>query len=646
MDIEIENIRKQLPDFLINPNPQKYNSENYVLLDFETTNLDNGSPYNKDNYILFAAWYCGKDHPAYTGKVEYQWGNEYELQELVGACEYADFIIAHNAKFELGWLDRCGLNTDKVLPYCTQLGEYVLAGNRHWRFSLEASLKRYKLGGKETVVSKMMKAGWCPSEIPPHLLQRYGIKDVVQTHKLFRKQRKRLNNLRLLPVQLTRNIFTTPLVNIERNGMHLDADRVNAVYKDHMQRRNQLQIKLDKITGGVNFKSTKQMVELLFKTLKFKIPTDHKGDPLVNRPNEKWGWPDGVPKADKDTIAKLKAKNKKQQEFLDLLTEVKKLDSSITKFIGKMAACVEETDDHILHASMNQTRTRTHRLSSSGRQYKLQFQNFDRRFKPLFSPRNPGWLFAEADEAQLEYRTAVFLGDDETGRADIANGVDAHSLTASIIFKEQWEECGGDKKSTIGKFCRQESKPFTFKPLYGGKSGTDRQKEYFAFFMEKHKGIAAVQEEWKSKVYRKRKLRTASGLIFYWETSKLNRRGILMRPDGRPADQSICNYPVQSLATAEIVPIAVTYLYHLMKAAGMESFLVNTVHDSALGEIHPNETELFSKLAVQSMVEEVYTYLDKVYNIDFDVPLETEVELKSHWANYPDWENEYMKQAA
>lgn len=645
MDTTIETIRSSFPKFIINPNPKIYLSNNYVVLDFETTNKDYGSPYNKDNSLVCGGWILGSAHPDYRKdqKFVFHWGNEFEFQQLVEVCEKADFIVAHNSKFELGWLERCGLDISRVLPYCTQIGEYVLAGNRKCRLTLNHSLNRYGLGSKLEIISTLMDAGVCPSEMPMDLLEEYGRLDIWQTHRLFLRQRRKLNKAKLLPAAFTRNIFTPALVEIEQNGMHLEKDRVLAVYHRFMDERNQLQIKLDKITGGVNFRSGKQMAELLYRTLKFKVPVNYKGDELVTKPTK--DWPNGKPKTDKDTIAKLKARNKVQQEFLDTLTALKQVDSSITKFIGKMAACVEETDDHILYASMNQTTTATHRLSSSGLHYKMQFQNFDRRFKPLFGPRHKGWSFGEADEAQLEYRTAVFLGDDEVGLQDIIDKVDAHSITAAIIFKEQWEECGGDKKSPLGKYVRTEAKSHTFKPLYGGSSGTPREQEYYQFFKDKHQGIAAIQQEWIDTVYRTRKLRTCTGLIYYWEDAKMNRHGKLIRPDGRPADQSICNYPVQGLATAEIVPIGVTYLYHYMKASQMESFLVNTVHDSALAEIHPDERELFSQFAVQSMEKEVYHYLEKVYSLDFYVPLEAEVTLNNYWSNSPEWEAEYLKVA-
>jgi DNA polymerase I-like protein with 3'-5' exonuclease and polymerase domains len=70
-----------------------------------------------------------------------------------------------------------------------------------------------------------------------------------------------------------------------------------------------------------------------------------------------------------------------------------------------------------------------------------------------------------------------------------------------------------------------------------------------------------------------------------------------------------------------------------MEALDMKSFLVNTVHDSAVAEIHPDETELFKEVGVYSFTRVVYEYLRRVYNVEFNVPLEAEVSIHTHWAD-------------
>jgi DNA polymerase I-like protein with 3'-5' exonuclease and polymerase domains len=96
-------------------------------------------------------------------------------------------------------------------------------------------------------------------------------------------------------------------------------------------------------------------------------------------------------------------------------------------------------------------------------------------------------------------------------------------------------------------------------------------------------------------------------------------------------------------ATADIVPVGVVYLWHLMRAAELESFLINTVHDSAIAEIKPEEQEIFTELSSYAMTNCVVSYLKEVYNIDFNVPLECEAEFNSNWADSEEWRSTWLQ---
>lgn len=114
---------------------------------------------------------------------------------------------------------------------------------------------------------------------------------------------------------------------------------------------------------------------------------------------------------------------------------------------------------------------------------------------------------------------------------------------------------------------------------------------------------------------------------FYWPDTSMQGSGYVTN------STSICNYPVQGFATGEIIPIAVTYQWHRMKAANMESFLVNTIHDSSIGEINPKEIELYKEIGVLSYTTDVYRYLQEVYHIQFIAPLGVEIKLSPHWSD-------------
>ncbi len=95
---------------------------------------------------------------------------------------------------------------------------------------------------------------------------------------------------------------------------------------------------------------------------------------------------------------------------------------------------------------------------------------------------------------------------------------------------------------------------------------------------------------------------------------------------------SICNYPVQSLATADIIPIALVYMWHRMKEHNVTSFIVNTIHDSIIMEVHPDEQEIIHDLGVDSFTYSVYNYLSSVYGIEFNVPLGIGSKFSEFWS--------------
>ena len=626
---------KQLPRFLQHPDPNVYTGGNYVLLDFETTNLDNGDPLNPANSLVCAQYSLGALHPDYWGEdVRVVYGTEFEQSELLHLIAQADFIVAHNAKFELGWLRRCGLELGSCLSFCTQIGEYVIAGNRKWPLGLDACLRRRGFKGKIGSVSKLIHAKVCPSEIPRSLLTKYAVRDVTGLRSLFLSQRDTMQELNLFPVAFTRNIFTAPLVDIESRGMYLDAGRVEAVHHKYATRLAEVEAQFSKLTNGANPKSTKQMREVIYDRFKFAPPTDHRGNVLLTpggetkRKNkeefdEREYW-----STDSEAIQKLKATTAAQKEFVTLKKEIGHLKDALSKTLSKFHACVEETKDHILTASLNQTITQTHRLSSSGRNYKAQFQNFPRAFKPLFAARNPGWLVGEIDQASLEFRTAAFLGQDKIAMDKIKDKFDVHKYTASVILEKPMEQ--------ITKAERQAAKPDTFGPLYGKRYGTPGQTKYFETFRAMYPEITNTQETWCNDVLNTGRLRTASGLLFYWSDTRLFKSGFISN------STQIYNYPIQSFATADIVPIGVTYQWHLMRIAGLQSFLTNTIHDSSIAEVHPEEIEQFTQIGERSFVDLVYWYLRRVYNVEFNVPLEAEVSLKSNWSDSEDWKQEYL----
>jgi len=418
-----------------------YDSENYVVLDFETTNVNHGSALTEENSIVLSVLYV---HTAHSEGMTVHWGNEYSLRDIIQKIEAADFLVAHNAKFELQWLARAGLDLAKVRVYDTLLGEYVIyAGLSNVGLGLGIVADRYGFSTKEPYIDLCIKKGICPSTLPRSLLERRCIYDVNVTHKIFRRQRERLVELNILSSLWTRCILTPVLAAIEPTGMCLDKERVTDMYTATIREFNTIEEQLSELTGGINLKSSVQRATYIYDTLGIAELTDRQKKPIRTTKDGR--------KTDQSTLLSLKGKNKAQRYFLEVYARYAYLNAKLSKSLNTYKEVID--NDDILQAQFNQSRTTTQRLSSSGLKYSIQFQNQAREFKPMFKARHEDWLIGEIDGAQLEFRVAAFLGQDIVAVRDIENGFDVHSYTAKVMTD------AGQKTD------RQGAKAHTFKPL-------------------------------------------------------------------------------------------------------------------------------------------------------------------------------------
>jgi DNA polymerase-1 len=601
----LDEVRKaSLPWFLSHPDSSIYLGDDWLVVDFETTNKDKGSALNNDNNIVLATW-------ADKNGVYHKFGGIYEQQELCEAIKRAKFVVAQNAKFELQWFQRLGIDIGELLVYDTMLADYVIAGNRSWRLDLDSIANRYGVKTKHSLVKTWMEGGICPSDMPSSLLLDYGLGDTRNELEIFLKQRKELERLGLLNVLYTRCLTCVVLADIETRGVYLDEDRVRTTHKEISTRLAELELALNKLTGGINANSPKQLGEFIYDKLGFEELVDRSGHPQRT--------PAGGRRCDADTLSQLDARSDSQRAFKELILERQDVNKKHQTLEKLKAACDE--DESVLYARFNQAITQTHRLSSGGAKRKVQFQNIPREYKSLFRARNKSWLVGEADGAQLEFRVAAHLGRDRVAIQDIRDKVDVHKNTAAALLSIP--------VTKVTKDQRQEAKPETFRPLYGSNGQTTEQKRYASYFHDRYRGIYAQQTDWTYKVLESKELVTEWGMRFYWPDTAL-----IQYRNGRTYitnTTSIFNYPVQCFATAEIIPISLVFMWHLMRVLGMESFLVNTVHDSIIGELKPSETSTFQAIAFESLTHKTYEYLKNVYGVVFTVPLGAEVKIGEHW---------------
>lgn len=617
---------RHLPWWLGNKGIEAYKRrDNYVVLDFETTNNTNGLAIDSSNDIVLACWTVVKDGKRIDKHV---FGDEYAMSELLEDVRAADFIVAQNAKFELQWLDRCGLDLREVFVYDTMPSEWVIQGNRKVQYNLDAMAHRYGLGGKESLVSKLIKMGVNPAYIPRSWLLSYCRTDVSVCENVFLAQCDVIDRENLWHLVLTRNLAVPVLADIERQGLTLDRDKV---YEEEARLQRVLSTvgaQLDEITGGINLGSPKQLGELLYDRMGFAEPRDNAGKIIKTD--------GGKRSTSEDSIYRLEATTELQLKFKELYKEYNLASTLLTKNVAFFKKVCEQRDGRF-YGSLNQCRTANHRLASSGIKMDFagpdkvtkkgivttivtlaaQIQNLPRQYKKLFTVNDPDYEVTEYDGSQIEFRVAAELGHDKQAESDIVNGVDIHSFTRDTM-NAAYIEHGIQKE-----IDRQGAKPQSFAPLYGAFGKDAAEQAYARAFRQKYHAIYQTQQDWALTVADEKKLTTPYGLTFHWPNAKMHRSGYVS------FSTEIFNLPISGFATGEIIPIALIHFWYRIK--GTRARVFNTVHDSIIVRNHKDEIEQVTDIAKQSMTHDVYRYLQEVYSYAFTVPLGFGMKTGSHW---------------
>jgi DNA polymerase I-like protein with 3'-5' exonuclease and polymerase domains len=85
---------------------------------------------------------------------------------------------------------------------------------------------------------------------------------------------------------------------------------------------------------------------------------------------------------------------------------------------------------------------------------------------------------------------------------------------------------------------------------------------------------------------------------------------------------------VQSFATADIVPAVLLQIESAIQ--DLNSCIVNSVHDSIVIDVHPDEQDKVLGI-IQNINSNLKKTIDKCFNIDFNVPLLLEPKIGSNW---------------
>ena len=608
-------------------------------------------------------------------------------------------LIIHNAKFDMMWLWECGFVYDGAVYDTMLAEYLLDRGQRNPVGLGAAAERRGLAEQKEDYLSTCLKKGINTHETDLAKLSLYLRADLLTTSELFHQQERdfaetdsqSLHNVR----QVTFDTCRT-LTEMYMSGVKVDLDVLEDVRQEFEHERatieTRLQDKIRDLMGDtpINLRSSEQKSKVIFsremnnkkdwkglftfvkdakefkktveanstlirKTEAFTCPTcegqgktfkvkkdgtkyakpnkckdcDARGYQLrkTNKmaglgffpPNKDWASDNGFNTGKKELdVLIATAKNNNMQDAIDLLTDMKRLNA-VNSYISNFVNAIElhTKENGILHVNLTQHITATGRFS--GRDPNMQNMPRGNTFpvKKVFVSRWDGGYIMEADFAQLEFRTAAFLAQDEVAMEEIATGFDVHSYTAKVI-------------SDAGQHTtRQEAKEHTFAPLFGatGFGRSKAERAYYEHFTEKYKGVAAWHQNLAEEALRFNKITNISGRQYAFPDVERRANG------GVSHFTNIKNYPVQGFATGDVVPVVLNEMHKRLKP--YYSCIVNTVHDSVVVDIHPDEKDIVLQL-VNDMNDGLTDMVEKVYGIRMNVPLLLEAKIGPNWLDTVD----------
>ncbi len=612
--------------------------------------------------------------------------------------DQATIIIAHNAAYDLLWLWESGFKYDGPV-FDTMLGEYVLQRGQKEPLSLEACAERYELDTKkQDTLKEYFKKGYSTRDIPYNELCEYLSADLHATQQLSDKLMHQLmtdSSSLMDTVTLTNQVCVT-LARIYQRGFKVDMDVLENVRQEFEEEKCQLidslQVHVRRVMGDtpINLNSPEQLSWVIYgrkvlnktdwatqidpymgdkefnhllstgtqrlyrttavqcrtcsgtgyirKTKKngqpfakpSKCPECHTEGYLFNPtdklagfkfkpPSAKWASANGF-STSKNNLQLLEAvaKSKGMDTAVDFLSKVKRLsavDTYLSSFVDGIKNYTKQ--DGMLHVSLLQHRTATGRLSGAN----PNMQNMPRGgtfpVKKVFVSRWDGGKILEADFAQLEFRAAAYLSQDGVAIEEVSTGFDVHAYTAEVISK------AGQPTS------RQDAKAHTFAPLYGatGFGRTQAEAAYYEHFTDKYTGVASWHSKLATEAITTQKIVTPSGREFSFPN-------VVRKANGRVSYfTQIKNYPVQSFATADIVPIALLHIDNLLDS--IRSCVVNTVHDSIVIDVHPEEENKVIDI-INKTNEDLPNLITLRWGIKFNVPLLLESKIGDNWLDTKD----------
>lgn len=388
------------------------------------------------------------------------------------------------------------------------------------------------------------------------------------------------------------------LASMEREGFSVDrvglenySDKIGASLEESLH-------KVYDLAGcEFNLNSPKQLSDVLFSEDKLNLPHGKK---------TKSGYSTNA-----DVLESLRDKHPIINEILQYRA-LQKLKSTYCEGLLKVI-----DNDGRIHSTLNQTETRTGRISSA----EPNLQNIPvrtelgRELRRFFNAKE-GYMLVDADYSQIELRVLAALAEDENMINAFISGADIHSITASQVLGVPLEE--------VTPNDRRKAKAVNFGIVYGigafslsndiGTSVVEADR-YIKGYLANYSGVASFMEKAKNDAKEKGYAETYFGRRRYLPElleSNAIRRGF--------GERVAMNMPIQGTA-ADIIKIAMIRVFERLKEEYPEAKLIMQVHDELIIEAPEKDAENIATLLKETMENAC----------ELSVPLTVEVACGKTW---------------
>lgn len=382
-----------------------------LTIDTETTTFEHGNAYSQKNKLCYVGMFDGE----LTTNLAIEYGDApygEALTKIQRAIDNAYVLVFFNAKFDIAWLRRYGIDCSNKRIHDCQLVHFILTNQKTPYPSLNGVAEYYKLGTKIDVVKEeYWNKGIDTPDIPKDVLEEYLGQDLSLTHQVYLKQiedieRLPLNRQRLISLH---NQDLLVLQEIEHNGIKYDSDKSKELAEVLSVEITKMDEELSSIhnISGFNPNSGDMLSSLLYGGV-IRIPVqvdtgevyktgikagqvklrwseelhnlDRLVTPLKGTELAKEGyWSTGEP-----ILKRLKARGL-AKKIIDIILKRATMEKLRGTYYEGLPKLIEKYDweDNTIHGQFNQCVAKTGRLSSS----KPNNQNFSSEIKELFYSR-------------------------------------------------------------------------------------------------------------------------------------------------------------------------------------------------------------------------------------------------------------------